>query len=620
MPLPPDLPAAAAPPDRTSAPRFLAVLLRELRWRFAGIALLSFVVSLAGGVGVVALVPMLQVVGLEVQGGGLERIAAAVVAGFAWVGLEPTLLGVLLLNAGVVTATAALSRWQTVRAAALTQSFVNALRKRLYRAISRADWLFLTGERSTHFTHALTGETERAGGALSALLTLLVHAGRTLVYVAVAFVVSPVATTLAIGCGLLLSLLLLRKTRLGRGLGEAVSGAYQGLYGSIGEHLAGMKVAKSHGVEERQVETFARAADRTADAYLDVVRNQADLGFWLQAGTVLVLSAVVWTTLEWLALPVATLLLLLYLFARLLPMVTGVQRTYQTLINLLPGYDRAVETLARCEAAAETTADEGRTYGLERALEMRGVRFGYDRDIPGGAGDGVVRDLDLVLPAGTTTAIVGPSGAGKSTIADLAVGLIAPDRGRILIDGEPLTRERARAWRGQIGYVSQDVFLFHDTIRANLLLARPEASEEELWEALAAASADFVAALPEGLDTVLGDRGVRLSGGERQRVVLARALLRRPALLVLDEATSSLDAENEERIKQAIDGLRGRMTILVIAHRLASIRAADAIHVLEGGRVVESGSWRALCGRKDGRFRALAGAQGLLAEPLPAAS
>src|SRR5690606_21964199 len=211
------------------------------------------------------------------------------------------------------------------------------------------------------------------------------------------------------------------------------------------------------------------------------------------------------------------------------------------------------------------------------------------------------------------TAIVGPSGGGKSTVADVLIGLLAPDEGEVLVDGEPLTDAQRPAWRRRVAYVAQDVFLFHDTVRANLLLADPDADDARLWEALEAASAGFVKDLPDGLDTVVGDRGTRLSGGERQRLALARALLREPELLVLDEATSSLDAVNEARVQEAIRRLHGRTTMVVIAHRLATVRDADAIHVLVDGRITESGTWAELVGRPDGVFRNLAAAQGLAA-------
>jgi ATP-binding cassette subfamily C protein len=220
---------------------------------------------------------------------------------------------------------------------------------------------------------------------------------------------------------------------------------------------------------------------------------------------------------------------------------------------------------------------------------------------------------------GEVVALVGPSGAGKSTIADLMTGLLAPDSGRITVDGVALDETRARAWREQIGYVSQDTYLFHDSVRANLLWARPGASEAEVRQALAMAAAEqFVDALPAGLDTVIGDRGATISHCERQRIALARALLRRPRLLILDEATNSLDTHNEQRILEAIEQLRGDPTIVTIAHRIAAVRRADRIYVTEGGTIVESGTWDELCAREHGRFRALCESHGIA--PAPAAS
>jgi ATP-binding cassette subfamily C protein len=185
---------------------------------------------------------------------------------------------------------------------------------------------------------------------------------------------------------------------------------------------------------------------------------------------------------------------------------------------------------------------------------------------------------------------------------------LRPTGGRIEVDGVELTASRLAAWRAQIAYVPQDAFLFNATVRANVCWPAEPAADAAIWEALSrAAAADFVAALPDGLDTVIGDRGSLLSAGERQRLAIARALLRRPRLIVFDEATSSLDPENEARIQEAIDQLHHRMTVLVIAHRLWTIRRADIIHVLDGGRLVQSGTWDQLQADRQGRFHALAG-------------
>jgi ABC-type bacteriocin/lantibiotic exporters, contain an N-terminal double-glycine peptidase domain len=242
---------------------------------------------------------------------------------------------------------------------------------------------------------------------------------------------------------------------------------------------------------------------------------------------------------------------------------------------------------------------------LERSIELRDVSFSYEASIPA-----ALDNIRMQIESGKTTAIVGSSGAGKSTIVDLILGLLWAERGSVLIDGAPLGAAQLKSWRARIGYVSQETFLFNDTVRFNLEWAQPGATEREMLTALESAAAlDFVTRLPSGLDTIIGERGVRLSGGERQRLSLARALLRKPRILILDEATSSLDSENEQRIYDAIEKLHGSITIILITHRLSTVRDADRIYVLDKGRVVADGTWSGLMSSENSRFRELYGSQ-----------
>ena len=268
--------------------------------------------------------------------------------------------------------------------------------------------------------------------------------------------------------------------------------------------------------------------------------------------------------------------------------------------------NKAVQKLqAELDAAAEPEPlAAGAAFALESGIQFRQVTFRYGAEAV--TDRNAVTSLDLSIPARQMTALVGPSGAGKSTVGDLLLGLLTPTEGTVLVAGEGLAGARLNAWRQSIGYVPQEPFLFHDTVRANLLWARADATAEELHVVLRAAAAEeFVARLPQGLDTVVGDRGVRLSGGERQRLTLARALLRRPTLLLLDEATSALDTENERMVQEAIEKLHGELTLVVIAHRLSTIRKADQVIVLGEGRVVESGPPEELARREQGAFRKL---------------
>jgi ATP-binding cassette subfamily C protein len=586
--------------------KYIGTLVSVTSWKAALALLLMFCTSLTEGAGLLLLVPMLQVIGLDVQQGTVGWLAEFIASIFAAVGVQPTLVTVLGLYVLVVSAQALLRRRQTTFNVALQQEFTVHLRQRLYRAIANVDWLFFSRSRSSDFTHALSTELDRVSIATYRLFSFLPSAVLTAIYMLLAVALSAKITALAFACGAGLLLLVRGKTRAARLSGERLSKAYKSLYAAASEHLSGMKIVKSYDARDRNVAIFSRLAERVAQTHLDAARSQAEAKCWFDIGLVLILALVLYISIETLAIPMGGLLLLLYLFARIMPMLSDLQQSYQQFVTLLPAFATVMEVQARCEAAAEPEPVNSRSVELQDRIRFKGVSFSYEeRGEPL-----IISDLDLTIRARETTAIVGPSGAGKSTIADLVMGLLAPDKGRVLVDETPLRPEQMRAWRNKIAYVPQDTFLFHDTIRANLLWARPEASEEEVREALRMAAAeDFVCRLPEGMETVLGDRGVRLSGGERQRLALARALLRKPSLLILDEATNNLDSENERRIQHAIEKLHGSMTILIITHRLFTIGRADVIHVLEQGRLVESGDKDTLISRENGRFLALCQAQ-----------
>lgn len=586
----------------------MADLVGAVSWRIALTLGLMVCVSLTEGLGLLLLVPLLQLAGLDVQQSSLDGIAQFFSSAFTAIGMRPTLIAVLALYVLIISIRALLYRWQIILNFTLQHEFVALLRQRLYRAIAKANWLFFSRSRASDFMHVLTAEMERIGEATDHLLYLIATGMVTIPYIVFALRLSVVMTALVLACGAGLMWLLRGKTRVAHVAGEGLSRAMSSLYAAITEHLSGMKTAKSYGVEDRHADLFTTLTERVRRTYVHTVRNGTDLNLWLDIGSVLVLSLIVYISFEVLSIRTAEVFLLLFLFARIMPRLSNMVQGYQGFVNLLPAFSTVMTMQARCEAAAEPKADKVEEFKLRYGIRFEQVTFGYEDN--GRAP--VIWNLDLTIKARQTTALVGPSGAGKSTIADLVTGLLVPDQGRVLVDGMPLGPERMRAWRDQIGYVSQDPFLFHDTVRANLLWSRPDASDEEINQVMRwAAAEEFVLGLPKGLATILGDRGVLVSGGERQRLALARALLRRPSLLILDEAMSNVDSENERQIQSAVERLHGQMTILVITHRLSTIRNADVIYVLEQGRLVESGTWDALVAEENGRFRALCAAQGI---------
>jgi ATP-binding cassette subfamily B protein len=308
---------------------------------------------------------------------------------------------------------------------------------------------------------------------------------------------------------------------------------------------------------------------------------------------------------EYSKLTIAEMGIIGYSFLRILPMIGGLTSIKHTIVNLYPSYEQvaymnrlAYENIQKTGNVIFDRIDDG--------IEYKGVSFSYPGHNP------VLNDIDLTIKKGKMTAIVGESGSGKSTLIDLLIGFYGPDKGVILADKRPLQEFDIYSFRRCVGYVPQDTILFNDTVKNNLLWSNENAIDNEIEEACKLANADeFIINLSDGYDTVVGERGVRLSGGERQRIALARAMLRKPELLILDEATSALDSRSELLIKNAIKNITHKTTLVVIAHRLSTIVNADSIYVLQNGRIIEQGSYRNLI-ESNSAFKQAAEMQGIV--------
>ena len=359
------------------------------------------------------------------------------------------------------------------------------------------------------------------------------------------------------------------------------------------DNIAGIRQIKSYAAEDDEFKSFNESSSRVRDANLSVMKAWAiyspSMSFFNSIGYALVLGVGAWQIYHH-GLDNAVLL----------EFFTIIWALYEPLGRLHQLNQMAQASRAAAERVFNILDEEDEIHaidGIELSQPIRGhvvfekLQFSY-------ADQPTLTDISIEAKPGQTVALVGSTGAGKSTIVNLLCRFYEYHAGSITIDGTELNTISKKSLRSTIGYVTQDAFLFNGPVRENLHLGKRNATDEEMWSSLAAANAEqFVRELPEGLDTIVGERGVKLSGGERQRLSIARALLKNPPILLLDEATASVDSETERLIQQALDHLMENRTAFVIAHRLSTIRNADMIHVLDRGRVIESGSHEELAGQ-----------------------
>jgi ATP-binding cassette, subfamily C, bacterial len=554
--------------------------LRAYPRRSALIVLLLFLSGLAEGIGVVTLLPLLE---LAVDSGnGESGLLSHVRAALAYVGLEPS-LGVLL---SIIVGGMALKGcflWLAKREVGYTVARVATdLRLSLIRALLGARWGYFVTQPIGHVSNAIGSEAHRASQAYSAVCNVLSAAVQALIYVVIAVMISPLVAVFAMLGGALIAFLMTSLVQLSRRAGKHQTRLMKSLSGRLTDALQGIKPIKAMG-QERQFQPLFEAETREI--------NEAQRRQVIAAGTlhafqepllVVFLAFGLFAALTWGNQSFSALLVMAFLFHRLVSRVQSVQTNYQAMATSESAFWSLRHAVDQAVAERETSTGKRPPPGLDEDLVLEGVNFGY-------GSKEVLRDVHLRIPAGKFVAIYGKSGVGKTTIVDLVVGLFRPWSGEVLVDGVPLGEINVRAWRAMIGYVPQEMLLFHDSIRRNVTLGDESIPDETVEEALREAGAwDFIASLPDGMESTIGERGTMLSGGQRQRIAIARALVRRPRLLVLDEVTTSLDPHTEAAICDTLRQLSGQVTIVAISHQRALMEAADLAYRVEHGRVYEA--------------------------------
>lgn len=562
-------------------------LWRQDKKSFVRIVLLQILSSLMGGVGIVMLIPLMEFFGIPMEGtaaelGALSQSAMPVVL----------ILGMYL---GLIVCKALLSRCLTITQTAFLEGYTFTLRSELYDAVSHASWQKLASYEQADLIGMFTTQCSQLTNGVSSMIRLLTSFVSAAIQIAIACWMSvPLTlTVLVCGVGMMAAFLPLRKKAQQHG--NEMIAVSRDFYSELFHQLNSVKEIRTYGVEASHRDRFysrSRAFGEKQVAYSKVQTLPGTVSS-LAAGVIL--TGVALLSLFFWKLDMARMVVLVLIFSRLWPMFSSWQSSIQSIQTNVPALNKLKKTMADLQTSAVEKETEAEM-PLSKEVRFCHVSFRYTPEEKR-----VLEDVSFSLSVGKITALIGRSGAGKSTTADLLMGFLLPETGEILIDGLPLTDERGHGWRKNIGYIPQTPLILNATVRENLSRFHPNATEEEMISALKKAVAwDFVQKLPQGLDTMLGDRGVRLSGGERQRIVLARVLLGQPRLIVLDEATSALDYESENAIRDVLKGLKKDTAILVIAHRLATVMIADEAVVLEGGRITESGSFSELVQRPGG--------------------
>ena len=534
--------------------------------------------GLAEGVGLSALLPLISVAMSGQMGGatgastghsGLERFVTKTLVS---VGLTPTLGVLLIVIVSAIVLKSGLVLLAKRQVGYTVAGVATDLRLSLIRALLVARCQPIGVLANSMATESARAASAYLHGALMSAVFI-----EALVYTVVALLISWKATVVSLAVALILAYMLKRLIRKARRAGVRQTDLLKSLITHLTDTLISIKPLKAMARESLAEAILAKNTNRLNRALQKQVLSKEVLKAVQEPIFVALLAIALYLVSVFLHFPFASVMVLVFLLSRIVKRVNSVQQEYQEMVILESAYWSLKDTIQEAERRREPTLGS-EVPSLNHAIRLDRVSFTYEKEW-------VLRDASLSFPSGLLTAIVGPSGVGKTTIVDLVTGLLRPQQGEVWVDDLTLAEVDVKKWRRMVGYVPQEALLLHDSVLINVTLGDPDLSAADVESALRAAGAwEFVAEMPEGIDSSVGERGSKLSGGQRQRIAIARALVHRPKLLILDEPTSALDRDSEAAICETLQGLSGEYTILAISHQPAMMTVADRAYQLQDGK------------------------------------
>jgi len=563
---------------------------------FLSILLLNIAVSMTGGVSIVMLIPMLGLLDISQASVSALAVFTAPLQRLPYAAQISVMIGLYFV---LVVLKALLGRALSLRQNRFLEDYSYNLRDELYKTVLGADWEKLAASRQSDTINLFTSQCSQVSYGVSAIISLISSLFSSVMQLCIAVWLSLPVTVFVMIAGSAFVLMFRKMFRISKEHGEELIRINRAMYAELFNQLRSVKEVRTYGVQKEHAQLFDQISDSSRQAKIRHTKLQAVPQLVYSCAAAFMIGVIFLVCVLFFRMDTARLMVLVYVFMRLWPVFSGLYGRLQGILAIVPAHEKLCEALETLGRDTEE-ADDLPMMPFEKEIVFKNVEFAYQ------GGETVLKNVSFTLRKGTITALVGRSGAGKTTIADLLLGFLQPTSGEILIDGVRLTRENLAAWRHALGYVPQEPLILNASVRENLQRFHPAATEEDMIDALKKAQAwGFVSTLRDGLDTTLGDQGVRLSGGERQRIVLARVLMGRPRLIIMDEATSAMDYESETAVREAVRRLDQKITVVIIAHRLATVRTAQQAIVLENGMITEDGTLTQLLESPDGYLNKL---------------